>query len=47
MLWEEELQKKLYLVKIIVSTGAGGGSGSDIEQATKRARAMVMRAWNE
>ena len=42
MFWEEELLKKLFLEKII-STGAGGGTGSDINQATKRARAMVTK----
>ena len=35
--------KKLYLVKDNISTGAGGGQGSDINQATKIAKAMVMK----
>ena len=39
----EELQKKLIFGKDNISTGAGGGSGSDINQATQLARAMVTK----
>ena len=38
---EAELGEELIFGKDNISTGAGGGAGSDISQATKLARAMV------
>ena len=39
----EELLKNLIFGKDNISTGAGGGTGSDIDQATQLARAMVTK----